>query len=192
MKKKVLLGVLVLTLIFGLMGCEDDDGGKKKETIEPIGEITITNLPANIPVDGKDGTSNPAFKIYLNASDSQSESELPVAYGLAKFSEETLTDDGKYSIKIQLRKPNSPGTDPNTTTEPWTGTAKYFSVAICPENLNGEGINAIIVKGSMTPLNKGKETCSWDSLLDLRKMDMISKIQALYDGIIVNDNEITK
>jgi len=193
MKKKILLGVLILTLVFGLIGCDDDE--EEVEQDQSIGEITITNLPASIQVYDSvnktyTNTTNTAFKIYINASNSQNESDLPVAKGVAKI-------NGNTSVKIQLQKPNSASVlDPNTNTGSWSGTANYFSVVITPQSVASNTVNAIIVKGGYT-LNKGKETCSWDSLMDLRTIaipgvDYTSKIQALYNSIIVNDDDITK
>jgi len=193
--KKFMLIALIMALVFGVMGCDEEDdssnSGNGGSQDMSIGEITITNLPAKITINQVD--KGDTFKIYLNASNSSSQNSSPVAKGVAKLSiNGTLDANGNYSVKIKLQNPNSSNdTNPNTNTGDWSGTASFFSVMISPEKLDGDGENAIIVKGGYT-LNKGKETCSWDSLIDLRGIGRTSEIKALYDSIIVNDNEITK
>jgi len=182
--------VISLFLLF-CFGCEDET----KEDLS-IGEITVYNLPDNINVYDSDAkkykedVTHPAFKIYLNASNSDNASDPPVAKGLAKFSEGTLKN-GKYSITIKLQKPNKPEeTNPNKDTGPWSGTARYFSITICPEEITADKVNVIHMKASMSQLNKGKANCDWEKLLDLRKLGYFAKIQDLYDGIIVKDPDI--
>jgi len=197
-KAHAAMSVLFRIAIFQLIGmslllCFGCDGEEKTEKDLSISKITVYNIPATIPVNNGTGSS-PAFKIYLNASDSQSPTEPPVAKGVAKISEGTLSD-GKYSITLQLQNPNRAGNDdPNEDTGSWSGIAKYFSIMICPQSIVSDGVNAVWIKGSMNQLNKTMETCNWDTLMDFRTSPFVnqSQIQALYDDIICKDSEITK
>jgi len=191
----VLFGAVFFLLaslsLFLCLGCEEDDTEEDKS----IGEITVINIPANIPVFNNETTANAAFKIYLNASDSQSEDDQPVTKGVAKFSASTLKD-GTHSVTIKLQNPGAPNGDPNKDTGSWSGTAKYFSIMICPQSVIENGINAVWIKGGYT-LDKGKKECDWRNLVDFRikgddSMGLIKKSQALYDSIVPFDNDITK
>jgi len=64
---------------------------------------------------------------------------------------------------------------------------------ICPQSVASDGINAIWMRAGMT-LNKGRKECNWDSLFDSRTNSLVKpeQIQALYNDIILNDDEITK
>lgn len=179
--------LLICLPLFLCFGCVDDE----PEEDMSISEITITNIPTSIPVKDKE-TTNSTFKIYLNASNSQSPTDPPVAKGVAKFG--TLSGD-KCSITIKLQNPNS-GSDknPNTNTGSWSGTATYFSVMISPQSVATDEINAVWMKAGMT-LNKGKKECNWNSLMDSRSPGSLvdqTQVQALYAGIIIQDPDITK
>jgi hypothetical protein len=176
------------------LGCDEDED----EDLS-IGEITVINIPVNIPVFNNTATANAAFKIYINASDSQSEDAPSVAKGVAKFSQST-SNNGTYSIKIKLQKPSKtvngePG-DPNEDTGSWSGTAKYFSIMICPISVATDGINAVWIKGGYT-LDSGKKECDWKKLMDFRvtgtdSLGLLQKSQVLYESIILKDSDITK
>ena len=201
-KTKSVMSVLFVAAFFLLaslslllcLGCEDDDDDDLS-----IGEITVINIPVNIPVFNNEATANAAFKIYLNASDSQSENAPSVAKGVAKFSQDA-SNKGTYSIKIKLQKPSKPISgepgDPNEKTDSWSGTAKYFSIMICPQSVATDKINAVWIKGGYT-LDKGKKECDWNNLMDFRvkgtdTLGLIQKSQVLYDSIVLKDKEITK
>jgi len=183
---------LILCALFA--SCEEDDD-------KSVSEITIYNIPAQIKVfDDNVDKSNPTFKIYLNASNSMSEDDDPAAKGVEYISNGTLSNE-KYSVTIKLHKPNPKGVDdPNATTAPWTGTAKYFSVMISPQDVGGYEHKAIWMKASTKPLDKGLKNCDWDKL----KTDLSAaaksepnsalgkKVRALYEGITIKDNDIKK
>jgi hypothetical protein len=201
MKKKytvifrlVILPVISLLFLLYFSGCGEDP-----EEDQSIGEITIYNIPEQIPVFGNEDVTAPVFKIYLNASDYQSEDKPPAAKGVAKISEGTL-ENGKYSVTIKLQKPNSEDQDdPNEDTGLWAGTANYFSLMISPADVTEYGVNAVWIKGGTT-LNKGKSECNWESAslinfralmeLDDDPMEAGKKTQALYDDIILKDDDI--
>jgi len=186
---RVALFQLISLPLLLCFGCGDEP---EEEENLPISEITVYNVPANIQVAGGTNTL-PTFKIYINASDFQDENKPPAAKGVAEISKGTRLDNGKYSITIKLQNPNSVGNDdPNEDTGTWSGTAAYFSIMICPQSVVEYEVNAVSMKGSMSPLNKGKENCDWDSLIDLRAVNMDSKIQALYEKIILKDTEIER
>jgi len=191
----VVFQAIILFLLF-CFGCKDET--TKQEDL-PIGEITVYNLPENIQVYNSatnkyTDTTNDAFKIYFYVSDEQSESAPSVAKGLAKLSEKGKLENGKWSVTITLQKPNTPEEkDPNKNTGSWSGTANYFSVIICPKNTATDKQDAIYMRGGFT-LDKSKEDCDWENLIDLRKMKddtYFDKIKAFYDDVIVNDSDIT-
>ncbi|MDR2576360.1 MAG: hypothetical protein LBC52_07970 [Treponema sp.] len=189
--------VPVCTLFFCVFftGCDDND----QEEDYSIGEITIYNIPENIPVFDNEEVTAPVFKIYLNASNSQSENDPPAAKGVAEASKGTRAND-KYSVTIQLQKPNPKDEpDPNFITAPWSGTASYFSVVISPYDVTN-GVNTIWAKAGTT-LNKGKKSCDWESLMDFRaliksdpedKMEFAKKTNALFTDIVCKDPDIKK
>lgn len=157
-----------------------------------IDQITITGIPKQIQVDS--GTDkNDTFKVYLNASDSQNEKDPPVAQGTVKVTDAMLNGD-TYTITIKLRKPKAQPT-PNADDGPWSGSAANFSVMISPNDTSTDKENAIWVKAGM-PLDKGKEQCDWNSLIDFRgpmktSMGLAAKTKALYDEVVCKDSEIT-
>jgi len=191
--------IMAITLSFCVFfaACEDS-----QEEDYSISEITIYNIPEEIPVFGGDTDSVPAFKIYLNASNSQSETDPPAAKAVAKVTEGKL-ENGKYTVTIQLQKPNPPDKeDPNLDTGSWSGTASYFSITISPQDVSAHGVNAIWVKAGTT-LNKGKKSCDWNSrsLMDFRelikndpedRMGFAKKATALFTDIVCKDPDIIK
>lgn len=193
--KRISLALPVLLLLWlVLAACEED-----KEDYS-ISEITIYNIPANIPLlDNKD-VSLPVYKIYLNASNSQSENERPAAKGVANFSEGTL-ENGKYTITIHLQKPNAPEQEnPNEVTGSWTGTARFFSVMISPQDVSVHGVKTVWIKAGTT-LDKSKSRCDWTGLMDFRaliesdpedEMEFAVKSNALYTDIVLKDPEINR
>jgi len=193
MKKKL---AMILFFCAFFAGCDDN---AQEEDIS-IGEITIYNIPENIPVFENDTVTVPAFKIYLNASNSQSEKDPPAAKGVAKVSEGKL-ENGKYTVTIQLKKPNPQDElNPNFDTDPWFGTASYFSVVISPQDVAIHGVNAIWAKAGTT-LNKGKKSCDWNNLMNFRelikrdpedKMEFAKKTKALFTEIVCKDPDINK
>jgi hypothetical protein len=186
--------VISLFLLLCLIACLEEP-----EEDTSIGEITIYNIPERIPVFGNETVSVPFFKIYLNASNTQSKDDPPAAKGVAKFSDGKL-EKGTYTITIQLQNPNPPDKkDPNEDTGLWSGTANYFSLMICPEDVSGYGVDAVWVKGGTT-LNRGKESLDWESknLPDFRAsmkleddpLGAAEKTQALYADIVCKDGDI--
>jgi hypothetical protein len=180
--KKIMAITLFLCVFF--IGC--DDG----EPDYSIGEITITDIPSEIKVANSE-ESNPTFKVYLYASNSQSAGELPVAKGLKKVEDNMKQKDGTYTIKIQFQQPDTVnGQNPNTENAPWRGTAYFFSIMISPQK--AKSVDYICAKGGLT-LNKGKATYSWNnnSLLDLSNNSIYDeKKQALFNDIIKVDSDI--
>ena len=185
-----------LLLVVCFSGCQDEP-----EEDYSIGEITIYNIPSGITVFGADSNdTSPTFKVYLNSSDSQSDEDWDAARckGWAKVSE-GKSENGKITVTIQLLCPNPPEEDnPNYLSEPWSGTARYFSVMISPAEITEDGVNAVWVRAGTT-LNKGKKNCDWNSLMDFRVlmendpddvMEFAKKTYALYSDIVCKDPEI--
>lgn len=145
-----------------------------------IGEITIFNIPREI--GAKD-----TFRVYLNASDSESEDDPPAARGWA----DAETPNGKHMVTIQLQTPVAAGTNPTSGSDSWAGTATFFSVMISPASVSGP--NDIAVRAG-TPLDKSKARMNWEELLPMSINDDFysAKVQALYDGLIVYDTDIQK
>jgi len=190
--KKMMAFTLFLCVFFA--AC--DDG---KEEDYSISEITITGIPKKIPVFNNDNDLNDTYKVYLNASNTQSENDPPVAKGVAKISDGTLSGD-KYTVTIKLQKPNpADNKDPTLDTGSWSGTANYFSVVISPQDVSA-GVETIWAKAGLT-LNNGKKNSAWDSLMDFRifmkadpkdKQGFVKKTKALFDEIVCKDKDITK
>ena len=198
MKKTMLRSsILALAILAALVyaGCPDDPGDVS------ISEITIRNIPAFIPVMGNEDITNPTFRVYLNASNSMSEDDPPAAKGIG-WLEDITPVDGFYTVTIQLQNPNDPDDDdPTSDTSPWSGTARYFSVVISPQNTVPYEENAIWTRAGTT-LNRGKANLDWNDLLpDFRvmmendpndEMEFAQKNLALYKDIVRKDNEIIK
>jgi len=169
----------------------------------PISKITISGIPASFPLEG----STPSvpletFKVYLNASNSQSPNVPPAAKGVARVSNATKQIDGTHTVTIQLQNPNPPNiTDPNHPTADWSGTATYFSVVLSPKETkkyeeNNIAVRAIWIKASQY-LNEGKSNITWDKGLtvDFRKPlsiygNLTPQAEALYRDIVRADKDI--
>jgi hypothetical protein len=183
MIRKIIAVTLFLLVFF--TGCDEEEDYS-------VGAITITGIPEEIPVMGNENVRNKTYKVYLNASNSQSENDTPVAKGVALVSEGTLTG-GKYTVTIQLQNPNPPDNDdPTNNTGPWSGTANYFSIVISPQDVSA-GVETIWAKAGLA-LDKGKKNTAWDSLMDFRvdpedKLGFKVKTKALFDLIVCKDKD---
>ena len=215
MKRKIFyLTIMSLCAALLLAGCPDNSSSADFD----ISQITISKIPAKIPVDPALGSGeNNLFKVYLQASDFQGADEPPAAQGIAKIDSTMLQADGTYTVVINLRKPrinlkpgldgtpnphNPPGhiydpdLDCNLDDGPWKGTAKYFSVILSPQDVRG-GPSAIWAKGSMAALNNTKENISWDTtdLLNFRDPALAGivggKTESILYDILVRDPELT-
>lgn len=202
---RIIIGLTVVCAILLISGCPITE----EEEDLSISKVTIKNIPAEIKRFGSSET-NPTFKVYINASNHQSEYEVPKAQGFAKIEDNgVLQSNGTYTITIDLKKPKNnlynlgpgkpnpdydPAQDPNIDLGPWKGTAYYFSVMISPMNAkNIGGINAIWIKGSPNALNKTTETIDWesDNLVNFREdMSFSNQANALYRDIINRDPEL--
>ena len=189
--KKSIVFALGLLLAICLTGC----GGEPEEA-RPIEQITITRIPIGVPVydaNGEVTTTYPTGKVYLNASNSQSENDPPVAMGVVELTPAMMVGS-TYTVTIDLREPvDPPGSDPDDPSAPWNGTARFFSVVISPQDLHGLGAQAIEVRASIG-LNHRSEQISWDSFtMNLSKLydDPFyqSKVDTLYIAIVSNDTD---
>jgi len=164
-----------------------------------VSEITIINIPADIYVmsSGTPGTTNGTFKVYLNASNSMSETETDkaVAKGLAKIEDATEQANGKYTLTMRLQRANPvDGEDPNLNTGNWSGIAPFFSVMISPKNPTNT--NFVWIKAG-TGLDNRKRIINWDSSRELnvnfrnsihvQNLGLNPRATALYNNIIVLD-----
>ena len=195
--KKIIVLPLFLCIFF--TACEEE------EEDYSISEITIYNIPAQIPVyNGLNPptASNPTFKVYLNASDSKGADDIPVAKGLAKISGEP--ENGTYTVTMRLQKANRVnGMNPNLPTDPWSGTASFFLIVLSPETVSSNistGVKMIWAKTGFT-LDIGKENCNWKDnkiFIDFRNpilsegMGLAAKTIDLFEGIILQDDDIHK
>ena len=129
---------------------------------------------------------------------------MEVAYGVMKFTEDMLQEDGTYTVTLQLRKPfrGDPDVPYFTGSEPFYGTARYFSIMITPQDVSVYKQDSIWIKGSIDPLNISKSKIDWDKsgLISMRTTDpgmsaafgFPEKIRQLFEGTICNDSEIQK
>ena len=195
-----------------LAGCSPDP-----ESDLTFSEITIYNIPEYIPVNDETGAKNRAFKVYVNASDTQAEYEPPAAQGFKKIvhAEMFQADTNTYTITIPLRTPivnlkiidkngtpnpdYDPTLDPNDDLGPWKGKANYFSVIMSPEVVSA-GVEVIWIKGGMA-FNSSKAQLDWKaaSLMDFRDpalagppFDMVVKTNSLFDELILCDPDLTE
>jgi len=192
----VKISAICLIMAIFFCGCAEDKGENEDKSIS---EITITNIPVNIPVEGNETDSNSAFKVYIFASNSTSDEDPSVVKGFAKVSEATLQTGGTHTVLINLKKANLDESDDiNKETDPWSGEANYFTVIIAPQSIDisadpEEKGFAIWAKGGLT-FNKGKSSLNWEGsgLMDFRsKSSMVEgKTEAVYKKIILKDSEI--
>jgi hypothetical protein len=182
--KKIMVIILFLCIFF--TGCKEDPEDYS------ISEINITGIPARIPEFKNESVLKNIYKVYLNASDSQSENDPPVAKGVKQITADMIRVGETYTVTINLQNPNPSNIkNPNLDTGSWSGTAKYFSVVLSPQDVTG-GVNTIWVKAGLT-LDKEKKNCDWNSLMDLRILPgYSSKINALYKDIVCEDPTIKK
>ena len=193
--------IAAVALLLCFSGCPVDDD-------KSISEVTIYNIPAEIPVlESNPRVYTPSYKIYLNASDSQDDKDPPKVKGVALISDGVFdAATGTYTVTIKLQKPNKPGGDenPNNDTCSWSGTANYYSLMLSPQDTSVYGQNAVWAKGSMESLNKERRRIDWSGATDLKDftkyiesgemsyLDFRGKLKALYDRCIWNDPDITK
>ena len=191
---KTCIAVLSVLLILCVTACPEPEEDYN------IGEITIYNIPANIPVLGKSAIISPTFKVYLNASNSMSADDEPEAKGLALISSGVSNAVSQtYSVTMQLQNPNPPDEpDPNYDTGPWSGTALFFSIMISPQYVTEDEDNIIWVKAGTT-LDKGKSRIDWSAsppLINFRNPDLpgtfAGETRSLYEEIILKDDDIIK
>jgi hypothetical protein len=181
--KKIMAITLFLWVFF--IGCDEAPEDYS------IGEITITGIPADIPVSGNDTVKNNTYRVYLNASDSQSKDDPSKAKGWADVETAIKQTDGTYTVIIKLENPNPlEDKDPTKDTGSWSGTANNFSVVISPKNVSG-GENVIWAKAGTT-LNKGKKNCDWNKLFDFRTLGLNEETNALFTEIVCQDHDIIK
>lgn len=172
--RAVVIGLAVLCLV----ACppEPDD-----EESLPISVITITNIPTKV-------SQKDTFKVYLNASNSMSDTDPPAAKGVKKIGQQ---QGSTYTVTIQLQNPNSPQQEdnPNLDTGNWSGTANFFSVVISPKGPTDK--SEIEVRAGLT-LDKSKAQISWTDLMKLESgLDPGgTRVQALWDRLIDKDSEL--
>ena len=172
------LGIPLLAL--ALAGCPDSPSDSP-----PVGTITIKNIPQYLGGN----TTNPSYKIYVSVSNSQNYTDPHVSQGTRVLTEEDFSN-GKATVTVDLYHPpaaqeGTPHPDPDAHTGGWAGDAANFSVTIAPQRVSTSA--DITVKAGIT-LNDTSRERDWDSsLLDLRGMDMISQINAIFSWIVCND-----
>lgn len=171
---------ICLTMVLCVGGCASDP-----EEDLSIGEITIYNIPATIPIDDNSGGFNETLMVYFYASNHMDDNELPEARGYWKL---TPQPTGTHTVTIPLfKRYPTQGCDPHdrTSTDPWFGTSNFFSVMISPRA--PANVNYIYAKAGVT-LNKGKSSINWGSLMDLRLLNMPARSQALYNTLLDASN----
>jgi hypothetical protein len=205
---------LTVAAVFGLASCAPE------EEDPSISEITIYNIPAQIPVIFENTVKYDTYKIYLNASDYMEEYKPPKAQGFLILTPEMKQADGTYTAVIKLKKAKvnlkiidaqgtqnpdyNPNLDVNEDDGPWSGTAKFFSLLITPANKTEHAEKAIWIRGG-GPLDKGMRSHNWGGnkpfLNDFnwhiegntsvaQSMRFSDKAKALYDDIVCKDKNI--
>ena len=184
-----------------------------------ISTMTICNIPAQIPVLVKNPNPlnksyqwpnenteyNPAYKLYLTASNTSDEDKPAAAQALVMLTPDMLEENGTYTVTFELRKPITnlrdrpdgspnpynpknngknghyiPELDPNDDLGPWSGTATFFSVLLSPQDVSVDGQNLIWIRASSKKsLNKDLKNCDWNSNLDVDFSKAIAKGELL-------------
>ena len=205
LSKKVILPIsrvvkiaVIGLLVFCFAACQPEAASDEDLSIS---EITIVNIPKQILVHNSNPEIyNNTFKVYVNASNSQNDTDPPATQGDMIITPGMLQANGTYTVVIPLMTPApnpAGGNSYSPGNEPWSGTAGYFSIMIAPQNVNNGGVNAIWVKGGMQ-LDRSKENMDWNDIsMNFRNgtvfgINLTQKTQALYDAIICNDPDITK
>jgi len=197
--KKIIAVILFLCVFF--TGC------KEEEEDLSISQITITGIPAQIPVFGKENEtpvpSNETYRVYLNASDDM-DPDKRSAVKAKGWWDMVPTTNNTCTVTIQLKNPNplDGSLDPTIDTGSWSGTAKYFSVVISPQDVSADRENAIWAKASIKPLDKGMAICDWNSLTDFRAIlknpqnvmyqNIQHNLDVIFDDIICEDPDLTR
>ena len=190
--KIICFSIIILILGVSFIGCSDIN-----EDDRSIGRITITGIPAKIPINRNlQEPARDTFTLYFNASNYQTSREgLPEAKGLVRVNDEDkfiLQQDGTYTVIVDLELPNPENNmDPTLYHGPWSGTAKLFSVYITPQDTLPFQVDAMWAKGGYT-LNKSKSTIDWKDLVNLRNpvLNMVEQNTTLYTEIIHNDPKV--
>jgi hypothetical protein len=100
--KRILLGLLAITLVFGMMSCKEDKGE------EPAKKLKITGIP--------DTVKTPYVEVYLLDDDANF-----VAGGYAITSS---------TVTIALKQATETGTTVNVSEEDWKGTGTYYIILL--------------------------------------------------------------
>lgn len=133
-------------------------------------KIEISNIPPTIG-------DKASYKIYVQLSSGMTASAGYIAKGEAKI-------EGRLSLVIETLY------DPEGNV--WSGKgSNNIAITICPQNVSS--YNDIQVHATMPTLAKETEGFDWEKMIDLWKMPgMSSNIEALYEGIVKVDPDITK
>ena len=164
-------------LAFIFAGCPDSPSNPGS-----AGSITIAGIPQYID----EANTKAVYKIYVSVSNSADDKDPHVAQGTKVLSASDFTD-GKATVTVDLYAP-PPGAeqdpDPDKRGDTWSGEAVNFSVTICPQIASSAA--DIKVKAGFT-LNDSTRNRDWEELLDLAKMGMTDKIDAIFTRIICRD-----
>jgi len=206
----IFFGLIIFVLSVVIISCNDTEDEDRS-----IGKITIKGIPAYIQInclpsgssckyvqnklqhvpecEFKDIPDRKTFTVYFNASNFQTSADgMPECKGLVRVVDSMLQQDGTLTIVMELTEPN-PRISMNPASEmpPWSGTAKYFSVYITPEDTRPYNIDAIWAKGGYT-FNKSKATIDWRNLVNMRNplLNMDIQNETLYSEIVHMDPEI--
>jgi len=200
-----LVAVIVFFCFFGCEKPSDDD-------LFSISSITVYNIPATIPVRGNSAAPvADTYKVYFFASDEMTNKFPPKAKAAVKVTSSMLQSNGTYTVNIPLGNP-SPyfkgdpeyltdeyGPNPNLDFGSWSGTAKFYSLAISPDNTLVFEENAIWMRGGYD-LNTEVKNLDWNSTLNFRvtvpgtppgsNLDFALRTKEFFNDIICFDPDI--
>ena len=212
MKNKQLCAMLLIItttiIILYFTGCEKP----AEEDLFSISNITVYNIPAKIPVKGNNAApAADTFKVYFFASDEMTNKFPPKAKAALKVTSAMLQSDDTYTVNLQLGKP-SPyfkgdpeyktdeyGPNPNLDFGSWSGTAKFFSLAISPSDTVEFEEDAIWMRGGYD-LNTELKNLDWSSTLNFRvtvpgtvpgsNLDFALRTKEFFNDIVCFDPDV--
>ena len=174
MKTKYFCAVFFTAILF-FTGCQ-----KEPANDFSISEITISNIPRTFTVKDNDAIILTTHKVYVYASDGMTNQTRAAAKGVIEVKPDMLQSNDTYTVTIQMGKVSpyfkEHGTTPKGPYDPnpnldhglWSGEARFFTIAICPQDASVHGENAIWMKGNYD-FNVTKKNWNWLNPMNFRE-----------------------
>jgi hypothetical protein len=149
------------------------------DTPGKIGHVIITNVPSTVKENGPE-----AFKIYVQLSTSMDDKDPHTAISSGKITDHK-NPDGSITLPLY---------EDHKMTTPWKDSGKYYiAVTISPQNAPvAKAIQVKVPSLLKSPFSSETNTINWEKSRDLDRLGILGepRIQAIYDRIIKEDNDI--